>query len=86
MLKDNPNIQKVYLCLDNDEAGQKANERISDNLFIQGIQHETLVPNHKDWNEDRLAADCNAPHHGAEFSVSNENEEEGEEPCQVLQL
>ena len=54
MLKDNPNIQKVYLCMDNDEAGQKANKRISDNLFIQGIQHEILVPNHKDWNEDLL--------------------------------
>ena len=86
MLKDNPNIQKVYLCMDNDEAGQKANERISDKLFTQGIQHEILVPHHKDWNEDRLAADGNAPRHGAEFSVSNENEEEGEEPCQVLQL
>lgn len=86
MLKDNPNIQKVYLCLDNDEAGQKANERISDKLFIQGIQHEILVPNHKDWNEDRLAADGNAPRSCAEFSVSNENEEEGEEPCQALQL
>ena len=68
------------------EAGQKANKRISDKLFTQGIQHEILVPNHKDWNEDRLAADGNSPRHGAEFSVSNENEEEGEEPCQVLQL
>ena len=35
MLKDNPNIQKVYLCLDNDEAGQKANERISDKLLYK---------------------------------------------------
>ena len=50
------------------------------------IQHEILVPNHKDWNEDRLAADGNAPRSGAEFSVSYENEEEGEEPCQALQL
>lgn len=71
MLKDNPNIQKVYLCMDNDEAGQKANKRISDNLFIQGIQHEILVPNHKDWNEDVLYFNA---------------ESEVEKPCQELVL
>ena len=53
-LKDNPNIQKVYLCLDNDEAGQKANKRISDKLFTQGIPHEILIPTRKDWNENLL--------------------------------
>ena len=70
-LKDNPNIQKVYLCLDNDEPGQKANKRISDKLFTQGIQHEILVPIRKDWNED--------------LTLSLE-ESENEEPCQALQL
>lgn len=39
MMKDNQNIRKVYLCLDNDEAGQSAAKRISDKLFIQGIKH-----------------------------------------------
>ena len=53
--------------MDNDDAGQAANKRISDKLFIQGIQHEILVPNNKDWNEDRLAADGNAPCHGADL-------------------
>ena len=53
-LKDNPNIRKVYLCLDNDEAGQKANKRISDKLFTQGIPHEILIPTRKDWNENLL--------------------------------
>lgn len=53
-LKDNPNIRKVYLCLDNDEAGQKANQRISDKLFTQGIPHEILIPTRKDWNENLL--------------------------------
>lgn len=53
-LKDNPNIRKVYLCLDNDEPGQAANKRISDKLLMQGIHHEILVPVHKDWNEDIL--------------------------------
>ena len=71
MLKDNPNIGYVYLCLDNDEPGQKANKRISDKLFTQGIQHEILVPIRKDWNED--------------LTLSLE-ESENEEPCQALQL
>ena len=54
MLKDNPNIGYVYLCLDNDEPGQKANKRISDKLFTQGILHEILIPTRKDWNENLL--------------------------------
>lgn len=86
MLKDNPNISDVFLCLDNDAPGQTAAKRISDKLFTQGIHTKILVPNHKDWNEDRLAAGGNAPHQSAEFSVSTENTEEGGEPCQGLQL
>ena len=61
MLKTNSNIDTVYLCMDNDAAGQAADKRISDKLFIQGIKHEVLVPSLKDWNEDRLAAGGNAP-------------------------
>ena len=51
-LKDNPNIKEVYLCFDNDEAGQTAAKRISDKLFIQGYKSAILTPTHKDWNED----------------------------------
>lgn len=85
MLQANPNIDTVYLCMDNDTAGQAANKRISDKLFIQGIKHEILVPEFKDWNEDRLAAGGNAPHIRAEFSLPQEESEEGE-ICQTLQL
>ena len=85
MLKNNPNIDTVYLCMDNDAAGQAANKRISDKLSIQGIKHEILVPEFKDWNEDRLAAGGNAPHIRAEFSLPQEEREE-EEICQTLQL
>ena len=85
MLKLNPTIDTVYLCMDNDAAGQAANKRISDKLFIQGIKHEILVPSLKDWNEDRLAAGGNAPHIRAEFSLPQEESEE-EEVCQTLQL
>ena len=53
-LKDNPNIKNVFLCFDNDEAGQKANKRIAEKLNSMNIQNEILVPTHKDWNEDIL--------------------------------
>ncbi len=70
MLKDNPNISEVYLCLDSDQPGQAAAKRISDKLFIQGIYAETLIPKHKDWNDDL---------------INLNREESEEEPCQVLQ-
>ena len=70
MLRDNPNIQTVCLCLDSDEAGQAASSRIAEKLRIQGIQTEILVPTHKDWNEVLL--------------FSEESEEESQ--CPVLQL
>ena len=50
-LKDNPNIKNVFLCFDNDEAGQTANKRIAEKLNSMNIQNELLVPNLKDWNE-----------------------------------
>lgn len=86
MMKDNPKINTVFLCRDNDEAGQLANKRTSDALFLKGISHEILVPIHKDWNEDRLAAGGNAPRRKVcgEFSIPEEREEN--EECQVPQL
>ena len=51
MLEDYPYIRKVYLCLDNDEAGQTAAKRISERLTQKNIEHENLVPSLKDWNE-----------------------------------
>ena len=56
MLKDNPDIRQVVLCLDSDEPGQTAAKRIADKLFVQGVSSEILIPYHKDWNEDLLAA------------------------------
>ncbi len=53
-LKDNPNIKNVFLCFDNDEAGQTANKRIAGKLNSMNIRNEILVPTHKDWNEDIL--------------------------------
>ena len=55
-MKDIGNIDKVYLCLDNDDAGQSANRRIAAKLNEQGVNYEILVPRFKDWNEDLQAA------------------------------
>lgn len=54
ILSDRPYIHKVYLCLDNDEPGQKAAQRISKALTQRNIQNEILIPTRKDWNEDLL--------------------------------
>ena len=51
-LKDNPNIKNVFLCFDNDEAGQTANKRIAEKVNSMNIRNEILIPIHKDWNED----------------------------------
>ena len=53
-LKDRPYIQKVYICLDNDEVGQRASQRISRALAEKNICNRILVPTRKDWNEDLL--------------------------------
>lgn len=52
MLRDNPGIQTVVLCLDNDEVGQAADLKIAEKLKAQGIQPQVLIPIRKDWNED----------------------------------
>lgn len=54
MLKDDPSLQKVFLCLDNDKAGHDAAARMMEKLSTMGIQSGILVPTHKDWNEDLL--------------------------------
>lgn len=54
MMKDNPSLNHVFLCLDNDEAGQSAARRISEKLNTHGISNEVLIPTRKDWNEDIL--------------------------------
>ena len=77
ILSDNPNIKTVYLCFDNDIAGEKAKKRISDKLFLKDIKTEILVPNHKDWNEDILSDE--------DLFDTEENDEE-EEECPGLQL
>ena len=71
MMKDNPNIKKIALCLDNDDGGYKAIRRFKEKLTEKGIEHEVLVPIRKDWNEDLLFPD---------------DTEQEETPCQELRL
>ena len=54
MLK--PDTKMVYLCLDNDNAGHAASERMAELLRERGIMTERLVSEMKDWNDDLLHA------------------------------
>jgi len=44
-------LREVVLCLDNDDAGQQAAERISKALQGKGYSASVLFPAEKDWNE-----------------------------------
>lgn len=54
-LKDNPNISKVFLCLDNDRAGRFAEHRIAEKLREENIRFGIMLPNGKDWNDQLIA-------------------------------
>ena len=77
-MKDS-NIDKVYLCLDNDDAGQTANRRIAAKLEEQDVEYDVLVPTLKDWNED-LTSGCGA------VQLDADTQESEEELCPALSL
>ena len=52
MLEINQNLNRVVLCLDNDNAGQTACERFGKMLEEKNISCSKLVPKLKDFNED----------------------------------
>lgn len=54
-LRQNPKIEMVYLCLDNDEAGETASERMEETLHGLNVDAERLRLVHKDWNDDLCA-------------------------------
>ena len=85
MLKDDPNIKRVSLCLDNDEEGRKSSKRIKENLTGKGIQVDILVPKLKDWNEDLLLMQRIDRKESETAQAGEETEEEPEEAqCPVL--
>lgn len=56
-LADYPQIQKIGLCLDHDEAGINARKRITGILSERGYRNVfSLFSVYKDWNEDIKAA------------------------------
>ena len=53
MLSRIPHAQEVFLCLDNDAAGQAASIRMAEQIAEQfGIASDRLAPQNKDWNDD----------------------------------
>ncbi|MEL7621954.1 MAG: DUF3991 and toprim domain-containing protein [Clostridiales bacterium] len=56
MLELHPNLNRVVLCLDHDEAGIEASEKYQDLLSAKGIACESELSIHKDWNEDIKAS------------------------------
>ena len=53
MLSRMHHAQEVFLCLDNDAAGQAASLRMAEQIAEQfGIASDRLTPKNKDWNDD----------------------------------
>ena len=56
LLSDASQVRQVILCLDNDDAGLKAEKRIKQRLEERGYKNVfPLLPYAKDWNEDLQA-------------------------------
>lgn len=80
MLKANPGIKVICLCLDHDIAGMKAMDRIEEHLRdteCREIKRELSV--WKDWNEDCKAA------HGQEAQPADRELTEGQQECLVTE-
>ena len=54
-LRQNPRLDTVYLCLDNDDAGNDACERMTETLEEMNLEVQRLCPQRKDWNDDLRA-------------------------------
>lgn len=54
-LEEVPQLEKVVLCLDNDEAGHNAAMRIAREMLDEGeVEVSAHFPQQKDWNEELL--------------------------------
>ncbi|WP_312611533.1 DUF3991 and toprim domain-containing protein [Oscillibacter sp.] len=56
MLEQYSQLRHVSLCLDNDEAGHKASERLKQQLAEKGYESERVMSQGKDWNDDLTEA------------------------------
>lgn len=56
LLSQTPQVREVFLCLDSDEAGQAACQRMAEQITKQsGLVPQRLFPQLKDWNDDLRA-------------------------------
>ena len=56
LLSQTPQVREVFLCLDSDEAGQAACQRMAEQITEQsGLVPQRLCPQLKDWNDDLRA-------------------------------
>lgn len=55
MLDRLPQLQQVFLCLDNDKTGHAASERMAKLITDRELNAERLFPENKDWNEDLVS-------------------------------
>lgn len=55
MVERMPEMDTVFLCLDNDHAGQRACERMAEELQERGVASTRISPQLKDWNDDLVA-------------------------------
>lgn len=68
MLKDNPHLKTVYLCLDHDGAGIEGCYRVAESVHALGeYKVWRKAPHNKDWDEDLKERD------GREYIPSSEN-------------
>lgn len=59
-LKKNPRLNRITLCLDNDNAGQTATNQIKQSLVANGYSDIRVeVPINKDWDEDLVMKEGN---------------------------
>ena len=82
-LKNHSNLSEIILCVDNDEGGIEAVDRLSDILRENGYPNvKRLAPKFKDWNEDLKAKN------GAEFlpAVPHKRKEKYLETADNLQF
>lgn len=59
MVRRLPQVERVYLCLDNDQAGHAACKSMRELLTERHFEVERLVPQNKDWNDDLTLRDEN---------------------------
>lgn len=55
-LNDNSNIKIIICCLDNDEAGIKASEKIKAKYSERGYQVKRILTGNKDFNDDLISS------------------------------